>query len=294
MSEPMDVNSGPSTLFPCQLSQDSMLIDIPNLRGHVIMAHGTSVATTPTSAKSALEPVSTINLRTSYKNVIVIMNCRPIPQKMPTCMRTLWQRLNSFYKDITSIPLIVKNIDDIYFTEHERRNDAGLCYFFDRCPNITLNAEKCRWRDGVYQLPVAEFNDPNIDFSIPNTIDMNRLSQFPDLQKYVDYVSCRYRHELNIIIVFACTNQVSQGKIGYHDDKLKYCRVFPAQQETVNSQAIMNIILKKANDAKLSGGSPTIYILGRKRRIYIRGKKEYIRYKNELITIKQAEKIKQK
>lgn len=287
--DPM-VSQDPSLL---PMSQDPMEIDCVNkkeLKAHVIMSHGKSVVESP----KPFDPVTTINLRASYPNVIVVMNCRPIPQKMPCNLAELWAKLNIFQGDIASIARLMINLNDIYFPEHEKSGEAGLCYFFDRCPNIYLNAEKVRWRDGIFDLPQTnEFGGPNANYRQPVQNAINYMSSFRDLASYVDYLHVRDPQNLHIVIVFACTDPVStDGKNSYENPKLKYCRSFHVKD--TRSNEVLNAIYTKWAAIKGGGSASapqTIFLLGRNRKLYKKNNKLYVRYNNEIITLKRALKL---
>lgn len=291
MSQPMEMGSqDPNWLC---LSQDPMPIDevgAKKLRAHVIMSHGLCVN------KSSLpsNPVETIDLRNSKPNVIVVMNCNPIPQKMPCNLANLWNKLNKFNGCINTIAELMINLNDIYFPEHINNDQSGLCYFFDRCPNIFLTPETKNWRDGIYELPCGEFSKENANYRNPVQKDINNLSCFKDLDSYINYIHCRDRKNLHIVIVFACTNPIDQSnleKTSYDNPKLKYCNIYPVKYKP--SSVIIDSINKKWSAIKI-GGAPTIFILGRRRKIYYKNKNkkiEYIRYNNQLITLKKAEKL---
>lgn len=295
---------------PCwqNMSQDPMQVDQvgeKKLRAHVIMSHG--LAVTKTSSQTA--PVTTINLRASYPNVIVVMNCQPIPQKLPCNLADIWAKLNTFKGDMQTIAELMINLNDIYFPMHQQTGQAGLCYFFDRCPNIYLIPEKVKWRDGIFELPQQQFMEPDANFRNPVQKEINNMTCFPDLHTYIDYLHLRDPNNLHIVIVFACTNPVEEVTLGtsgtpvqtsYDNPKLKYCRSFPVKS-TPSSDVLTAIYTKWAsfNAHKQSGGgfvSKTIFLLGRFRRLHKNknNKKIYVRYNNEYITLKRALKIEEK
>lgn len=296
MSQPMDPMATESQ-DPCwqNMSQEPMEIDEvaeKKLRAHVIMSHGIAVE----KSKSTQTPVTTINLRASYPNVIVVMNCKPIPQKLPCNLATLWANLNTFNGDMQTIANLMINLNDIYFPMHQQTGQAGLCYFFDRCPNIYLNPERERWRDGIFELPQQQFTatetyTPN--FRCPVQKEINNMSCFKDLASYIDYLHVRDRTNLHIVIVFACTNPVEDSKAGetsYDNPKLKYCRSFPVND--TRSCEVLSAIYTKWASIKAGGGNgsapQTLFLLGRNRKIHKKNNKLYIRYNNELITLKRA------
>lgn len=293
MAAPMEMSQDDQTNQWLCLSQDPMPIDEMNngnkLVAHVVMSHGLSVK------KNNTAPVSTVNLRASYPNVIVVMNCHPIPQKMPTRMCDLWAKLNTFDGDIKSLAELMINLNDIYFEQERAQSKAGLCYYFDRCPNIYLNPERKKWRDGIYKLPdihftATETHTPN--FSRPVDKDINNLACFEHLESYIHYLHCRDPKNLNIVIVFACTNPVEEesGTLSYDNPKLKYCKTYPVKD--TQTSIIIEAILTKWKNIQAGGGSgQTMFLLGRRRKIYNSNNKLYIRYNNELITLKKALKL---
>jgi hypothetical protein len=288
MSQPADpMQTSSQEAWGC-LSQDPMQVDEvrgKKLRSHVIFSHGLAV----NKSSHHSTPVTTINLRVSYPNVIVIMNCHPIPQKMPCNLATLWGVLNTFQGDIKTIAELMINLNDIYFAEHKSTKEAGLCYFFDRCPNIYLSPELKRWRDGIFELPQHQFNKENANYRVPVENDINNLRHFGDLASYIDYLHCKDRQNLHIVIVFACTNPVEEGEgqLSYDNPKLKYCRSFPVKD--TRSSEVLNAIYTKWFTVQGGGKSKEhIYLLGRNRRIYKNNKRLYVRYKNNLITLKKA------
>jgi hypothetical protein len=153
-------------------------------------------------------------------------------------------------------------LDDIvsYFKQYETKLQPqnGL-YYYDAQKNI------------IMEYPLPKTNNPNIIDNIIGTI-----ASYADENNIPYLVRDRYRY---VAPFMRLTKETREHAI----PTMLYPALYVRQLEWD---------MRNANMA--GGGNATVFVLGRQRKVIKKGRWEYVRYKNELITLKQAKSLEKK